>query len=56
MYLNINTKMIHHCSYCNYESSHKWVLKTHMENKHGNQNTQNNQVQEIEEKQELQKK
>ena len=37
--------MIHHCSYCNYKSSHKWVVKRHMENKHQNQNILNSEVQ-----------
>ena len=27
--------MIHKCSYCNYESSHKWVLRRHENTKHG---------------------
>jgi hypothetical protein len=37
--------MIHTCSYCNYESPHKWVVRRHMDNKHRNQNIQNNQLQ-----------
>ena len=37
--------MIHNCSYCNYESHHKWVVRRHMEIKHQNQNIQNNQLQ-----------
>ena len=37
--------MIHNCSYCNYESRHKWVVRRHMEIKHQNQNIRNNQVQ-----------
>ena len=43
--MNINNKMIHNCSYCNYESPHKWVVRRHMEKKHQNQNIQNNQLQ-----------
>ena len=26
--------MIHHCSYCNYKSHHKWVVKRHMKTRH----------------------
>ena len=29
--------MIHNCPYCDYESTHKWVVKRHIENKHENQ-------------------
>ena len=29
--------MIHHCSYCNYKSNHKWVVTRHVNNVHKNE-------------------
>ena len=35
--MNINIKMIHFCKFCDFGSSHKWVVRRHETKKHENQ-------------------
>ena len=39
--------MIHYCQHCDFGSSHKWVVKRHMENKHGVQKPISQQQQQL---------